>query len=129
MFKAFNKPALTRRQRFTRAIIFGSLITLLVTVLNIVLIKVFYLYFIILYLPIGLAIGNVIQYFGKGVQIQFSILAAALTILSILVCDMVAFDFNVAHYLSSYTGVYDTLFALGYRVAAVYFAYNSARVV
>ena len=129
MFKAFNKPALTRRQRFTRAIIFGSLITLLVTVLNIVLIKVFYLYFIILYLPIGLAIGNVIQYFGKGVQIQFSILAAALTILSILVCDMVAFDFNVAYYLSSYTDGYDTLFALGYRVAAVYFAYNSARVV
>jgi len=129
MFKAFNKPALTRRQRFTRAIIFGSLITLLVTVLNIVLIKVFYLYFIILYLPIGLAIGNVIQYFGKGVQIQFSILAAALTILSIFVCDMVAFDFNVAYYLSSYTDGYDTLFALGYRVAAVYFAYNSARVV
>lgn len=129
MFKAFNKPALTRRQRFTKAIIFGSLITLLITIVNIVLIKVFHLYFVILYLPIGLAIGNAIQYFGKGVQIQFSILAAALTVLCILVCDMVAFGFDISYYLTSYTGGYDTLFAIGYRVAAVYFAYNSARVV
>ncbi len=129
MFKAFNKPALTRRQRFTRAILFGSLFTLLITILNVILIKVFHLYFVILYLPIGLAIGNVIQYFGKGVQIQFSILAAVLTAACILFCDMVAYDFNITYYLSTFTGGYDTLFDIGYRVAAGYFAYSSARVV
>ncbi len=129
MFKAFNKPALTRRQRFTRALIFGSLFTILMTVLNVVLIKVFHLYFVILYLPIGLVIGNVIQYFGKGVQIQFSILAAVFTVVCILVCDMVAYNFDMAYYLSTFTGGYDTLFDIGYRVAAVYFAYSSARVV
>ncbi len=129
MFKAFNKPALTRRQRFTRAILFGSLFTLLITIVNIILIKVFHLYFVILYLPIGLAIGNIIQYFGKGVQIQFSILAAVLTAVCILVCDLVAFNFDIGFYLSTFTGGYDTLFDIGYRVAAVYFAYSSARVV
>ncbi|MDI9541023.1 MAG: hypothetical protein QM204_06085 [Bacillota bacterium] len=129
MFKAFNKPALTRRQRFTRAILFGSLATFLITILNIVLIKAFHLYFVILYVAIGWVIGNAIQYFGKGVQIQFSILAAVLTAVCILICDLVAYDFNIAFYLSSFTGGYDTIFELGYRVAGVYLAYVNARVV
>ncbi|MGI6608584.1 MAG: hypothetical protein ACOX1F_06415 [Erysipelotrichaceae bacterium] len=129
MFKAFNKPALTRRQRFTKAVVFGGLFTLLVTILNIILIKVLHLHFDILYLAIGFGIGYVIQYFGKGVQIQFSILAAVLTAVCILICDLVAFDFNIPYYLSIFTSGYDTLFALGYRIAGVYFAYRNARVV
>lgn len=129
MLKVFNKPALTRRQRFTKAILSGSLFTLLAIVLNIVLIKVFHLYFVILYLAIGLGVGYVIQHFGKGVQVQFSILAAGLTAVCIIICDLVAYDFNLFSLLSSFTDSYNTLFALGYRIAGVYLAYSNARVV
>ena len=130
MFEVFNKPALTRRQRFIRAIISGCLFTLLVTILNLILIKVYYLYFVILYLAIGLCIGYVIQYFGKGVQIQFSILAAILATACILVCDLVAYDFNLTYLLRTFTvGGSEVLFSIGYRVVGIYLAYSNARVV
>ena len=70
MFKAFNKPALTRRQRFTRAILFGSLATFLITILNIVLIKAFHLYFVILYVAIGWVI--VMQFNTLAKEYKFS---------------------------------------------------------
>lgn len=130
MLKVFNKAALTRKQRFTKAIFFGCLATVLITGLNIVLIKVFDLYISFLYLLVGVGIGYCIQYFGKGVQIQFSLLAVGLTLFVILISDAIAYDFafkDLIYDLTSY-GI-SSLWGLGYRIAGLYLAYRYARVV
>ncbi|MDO4378734.1 MAG: hypothetical protein Q4C64_06255 [Erysipelotrichia bacterium] len=130
MLKVFNKNALTRKQRFSKAILFGCLATLLAVVLNLILIKVFYVYFSILYLAIGLGIGYCIQYFGRGVQIQFSLLAAGLTLLTIIICDLTAFNFDVRSILTSLTSYgLDSLIDLAYRIVGIYLAFRYARVV
>ncbi len=130
MLQIFNKKALTRKQRFSRALLFGLLATLLAILIEYILIKVFHVYFSILFLAIGLGIGYCIQYFGKGVQIQFSLLASILTFIVILVSDLIAFGFDFTSILANISQYgSDSLFELAYRIGSIILAYRYARVV
>ena len=129
MFKIYNKQALTRQQRFSNACIVGIGTSLLCIGVFAALLLLLKIYSPLLFLPMGFLIGYVIQRFGKGVQIQFSILALVLTLVVIFVCDMLAYG-SVQLLLSDLLefGQYSIL-QLIYRAGACYLAYSNARVV
>jgi len=120
MFELFKKPALTRKQRFNKAIIVGVATSILCAILKIFIALFFGFNLSILYLAIGVAIGMAIQRFGKGVQIQFSILAAALTLTVIIICDAVTLGVDGIKYMV--TSLYDIAMRIGAVYAAFYFA-------
>ena len=127
--KIFNKAALTRKQRFSRAVLVGCGCALLAIGIILLLGLQFSLYLSLLYMAVGFGIGYAIQYFGKGVQIQFSLLAAGLTIAVMLVCDWVLLGgpVNIISALTEY-GL-NSLWEIAYRVVAIFLAYRYSRVV
>ena len=129
MFKIYNKQALTRQQRFSNACVVGVGASILCVVLFMALLLFLKIYSPLLLLPMGFLIGYVIQRFGKGVQIQFSLLALGLTLAVIFACDMLAYG-SVQLLLSDLLefGQYSIL-QLIYRAGACYLAYSNARVV
>ncbi len=129
MFKIYNTKAITRQQRFKNAIVVGAAAFALFLIVWFVILNVFHVYFPLLYVAFGLGMGYAIQYFGKGVQIQFSILAAGLTLLLLLVCDLMAFG-SISRLLGLFAEAGTTaLFEIGYRALGLYLAFTTARVV
>jgi cytochrome c biogenesis protein CcdA len=142
MLKVFNSHAISRNQRFTKAIVWGVPIALLIGIVYGVVSFISPFEFSIVYIGIGYLIGYVIKNKGRGVHLRFSILAAGLTILAILIGDVLtffgpaafgsldsvifAFSSTVMLWLSANIG---TLISLLFRVAGVYFAYTNARIV
>ena len=129
MFKIYNTKALTRQQRFKNAVVVGAAAFVLFLVIWFVILKVFGVYFPLLYVAFGYGMGYAIQKFGKGVQMQFSILSVGLMLVLILICDMMAFG-SVGRLLQLFAEAGTTaLFELGYRALALYFAFINARVI
>jgi len=129
MFKIYNTKAITRQQRFKNAIVVGAAAFVLFLIVWFVILNVFHVYFPLLYVAFGFGMGYAIQYFGKGVQIQFSILSAGLTLLLVLVCDLMAFG-SISRLLGLFAEAGTTaLFEIGYRVLGLYLAFTNARVV
>ena len=96
MFQVFNKGALTRNQRMTRAILFGTLASLALCVVYGLISSMMSIEFSYAFVAMGYAIGLVIQKTGRGVQIQFSILGAVLAALTFIFADLIAwFGFSV----------------------------------
>ena len=130
MFKIYNSSAITRKQRFSNAIVVGLATAALCTLAFVLLFRLFSVYFGILFVAMGFAIGWMIQHYGKGVQIQFSILAVVLTLLAIFVSDMFIFGGNfpaiLAFLASSGTG---SLWQIGYRIFACIMAFQNARII
>ncbi|MBQ9036555.1 MAG: hypothetical protein IJ115_03760 [Erysipelotrichaceae bacterium] len=130
MFKIYNSSAITRKQRFSNAIVVGLATAALCTLAFVLLFRLFSVYFGILFVAMGFAIGWMIQRYGKGVQIQFSILAVVLTLLAIFVSDMFIFGGNLpailAFLASSGTG---SLWQIGYRIFACIMAFQNARII
>ena len=130
MFKIYNSSAITRKQRFSNAIVVGLATAALCTLAFVLLFRLFSVYFGILFVAMGFAIGWMIQHYGKGVQIQFSILAVVLTLIAIFVSDMFIFGGNFAAILaflaSSGTG---SLWQIGYRIFACIMAFQNARII
>ena len=125
MLKVFNKAALTRKQRFSRALLVGGVVMALLTAIMVLIILHYGIYIEIVLAGIGFCIGYSIQYYGKGVQIQFSILAAVLTVISILICDFCAYG-GLGGILEIMS--YDFI-SIIIRVAAVVLAYRYARII
>jgi hypothetical protein len=142
MLKVFNSHAISRNQRFTQAIIWGVPTALITGIIYGIVSSVSPFEFSIVYIGIGYLIGYVIKIKGRGVHLRFSILAAGLTILAILIGDVLtffgpeafvsldsvifAFSTTIMLWLSANIG---TLISLLFRVAGVYFAYTNARIV
>lgn len=130
MFKIYNNSAITRKQRFSNAIVVGLATAALCTLAFVLLFRLFSVYFGILFVAMGFAIGWMIQHYGKGVQIQFSILAVVLTLLAIFVSDMFIFGGNfpaiLAFLASSGTS---SLWQIGYRIFACIMAFQNARII
>ena len=130
MFKIYNSSAITRKQRFSNAIVVGLATAALCTLAFVLLFRLFSVYFGILFVAMGFAIGWMIQRYGKGVQIQFSILAVVLTLLAIFISDMFVFGGNfpaiLAFLASSGTG---SLWQIGYRIFACIMAFQNARII
>ena len=89
--KVYNKTALTRNERFIKAIIYGTLATIIIAIgygLIFNFAKIPFM-FSMTYILIGYAIGYVIQIKGKGVHLRFSILAVILTLIAFLFGDLI----------------------------------------
>ena len=126
--KVFNTRALTRKQRFTKALLVGTACALAAIAVLILVWHQFGPYMSLLYIPVGFGIAMAIQNFGRGVQIQFSLLSVFLTLAVIVIVDLYAFGVEgILEILTQY-GI-DSLWEIGYRAVALYLAYRYARVV
>ena len=141
MLKVFNTSILTSKQRFSNALLYGVLSSILMLVVYVFVqrrlpFEIFYLY-----LGFGYLIGMVIQKTGHGVQPKFSILAAVLCFLIILIGDLLVYFPDILSYLQYFPEMitelfgiylamdYTSVFALACRIAAIVAAYYYARVV
>ncbi len=126
--KVFNTRALTRKQRFTKALLIGGGCTLAAALILILLTYQFGFHMSILYVAVGFGIAMAIQHFGRGVQVQFSLLAAGLTLAVIVIVDLFAFGVEGIMEILTQYGI-DSLWEIGYRAAALYLAYRYSRVI
>ena len=90
MFQVFNKGALTRNQRFARAVLFGLLASLGLCIVYGLISSMLHIEFSYAFILIGYLIGITIQKMGRGVQIQFSVLGAVLAALTFIFADLIA---------------------------------------
>ena len=131
MLKIYNTNAITRKQRFQNAVVSGAVAAVICMAVYIVLTSVFSIGFSmsILFVPAGYFIGWVIQRYGRGVQIQFSVLAVALTVLVIIVCDLFVYrSVTLIIYVLTQMG-FDSLWEIGYRALGLILAFQNARVI
>lgn len=124
MFELFTKPALTRKQRFSKALAVGITTALVGLVVRIVLALVYRIDFALLYALIAYLIALAIQKFGRGVQVQFSILAAGLAFAVILIGDLVVYT-NFGQFVAMLSSVFN----VAVRIISVYIAFYFARIV
>ena len=141
MLRVFNSSALSQKQRFGRAILFGSLASIGLLVVYVLVNSVLEWEFSYAYILLGYAIGWVIQTAGRGVQPKFSILAAVLCFLVIFIGDLLVWCPGLLSELSAvgealsfqmtvYTSLsIDGLLTLAFRAVAIYCAYRMARIV
>ena len=142
MFKVYNKQAITRQERFNNALVAGIGATAVITVVYGWLSSLLQIEFSVVYLAIGYAIGWIIQKYGRGVQIQFSILAAVLATFCFLFGDMIelfgfqlfmipeAWPFALQAVLGRLLAAdIHSLLSLAFRLGGIYFAYLKARIV
>lgn len=145
MFEVFNKGALTRNQRFVRALVSGIIVTIVLAVAYGLVAQLLDFEFSVVFVGIGYLIGTTIQKMGRGVQIQFSILGAVLAFLCFFFADIISwFGFSVFSsfgYLGFAAKYWFQVFfsfssidpwlvlSLMFRGLGVYSAYQNSRVV
>ncbi|MCI5773422.1 MAG: hypothetical protein MR210_02565 [Erysipelotrichaceae bacterium] len=142
MYKIFNTNAITRQQRFNRALLCGSIASIVLGLAYGLFASMMRIEFSVVYLGIGYAIAKVILEYGRGVQVRFSVLAAVLCVISIFIGDIIAiFGFQSLFMPQLYGFIFFTyirsllamnvssLLGLLFRLGGVYIAYIYARVV
>ena len=143
MFKIFNTNAISKHQRFTRALLVGIPTSLILAIVYGLIQRALPIEFEIAYIAIGYAIGYVIKEYGHGVHLRFSILAVVLTVLCFSLSETlsyVSFNFVITHpiqiIISIFTNIiswfsfYDisSLLHLLFIIVGVYEAYSNARI-
>ncbi len=141
MYKIFNSQAITRQQRFSRAILVGSVTAFVLAIVYGFISSLMHIEFSIAFVGMGYAIGWVICNYGRGVQLQFSILGAFLAAFSFMIADLIAyFGFAVlvpSNFLPSFIIYVSMLFNLTsissllgflFRAYGVYIAYINSRI-
>ena len=125
MFQVFNKHALTRNQRFMRALLYGTLVSVGLCIAYGLISSLLSIEFSYAFVGIGYLIGLTIQKMGRGVQVKFSVLAAVLAVLT--------FVFGLKTWINLMmnfsTGGVSGLISLLFRGFGVIAAYQSARIV
>ena len=125
MFQVFNQHALTRNQRFLRALFFGTLASIGLCIAYGLISSLLSIEFSYAFVGIGYLIGMTIQKMGRGVQVKFSVLAAVLAVLT--------FVFGLKTWINLMmnfsTGGVSGLISLLFRGFGVIAAYQSARIV
>ncbi len=142
MYKIFNTNAITKKQRFNRALLCGSIAAVVLGLVYGIFSSLIHIEFSIVYLAIGYAIAKVVLEYGKGVQVRFSVLAAVLCVVSIFIGDMISmfglefllvpqlYGTILSVYLRSLLAMdISSLLGLLFRAGGVYMAYIYARVV
>lgn len=142
MIQIFNTQSLTSQQRFTRAIIAGTVGAIVIAVIYGAFMQFIHIESSLLLIAVGYGIAMVIQKAGRGVQQRFSVLGAVLCVIAILIADMIThfgFDglFNLAGWpiyfkllLQMYLGLdIHSLLSIVFRAAAVAVAYQYSRIV
>lgn len=142
MIQIFNTHALTSQQRFTRAIIAGTIGAIVIAVVYGALMQYIRIESSLLLIAVGYGIAMVVQKAGRGVQQRFSILGAVLCVFAILISDIISsFGFSAllnpaiwptcfALLLKMYLSIeFYSLLGIVFRAAAVAVAYQYSRIV
>lgn len=142
MLKVFNSHAISRNQRFAKAVFWGIPTSLLLGIGYGIISFISPFEFSIVYIAIGYLIGYVIKTKGRGVHLRFSILAALLAVTTILIGDVLSFFGleafkSIGNLFYAFTTTFmfwlsvdiGTLLGLLFRAAGVYFAFTNSRIV
>lgn len=142
MIQIFNTHALTSQQRFTRAVIAGTIGAIVIAVVYGSLMQFINIESSLLLIAVGYGIAMVVQKAGRGVQQRFSILGAVLCVFAILIADIITyFGFSAllnpaiwptcfSMLLQMYLSLeYRSLLSIIFRAAAVAVAYQYSRIV
>ena len=127
MLKIYNSNAITRQQRMNNAILFGVGASLVCAIILWVVSNVIGVYMPVLFIPAAYLISWLIRRYGRGVQIQFSLLAVGLTARVIIITDLLTFR-NLQMILLLFTNGASGLWNIGYRAVALILAFQNARV-
>ena len=142
MLRIFNTKALSQNERYIRAIVIGILSALIFSLLYGLVTRLIGIQISILYVVIGFGLSTIIKNQGRGVQMKFSYLGGALTLLSIFIGDMIVFagisaftNFDIFIEISLVvfrfwlSTSFNNLLGLLIRIYAIYYAYNNSRIV
>lgn len=91
MYRIYNSFKLNSNQRFLNALLYGIPTALGLGIAYGYISRILPITFSIVYVGIGYLIGMVIQKFGRGVQVKFSILGAALAGIAFVLSDVVRY--------------------------------------
>ena len=127
MLKIYNRNAITRGQRMNNAILFGTAAVIVCCIILWVVSNVIGVYMPVLFIPAAYLISWLIRRYGRGVQLQFSLLAVGLTALVIIITDLFTFH-NLQTILLLFTNGTSGLWNIGYRAVALILAFQNARV-
>ncbi len=127
MLKIYNRNAITRGQRMNNAILFGTAAAIVCCIILWVVSNIIGVYMPVLFIPAAYLISWLIRRYGRGVQLQFSLLAVGLTALVIIITDLFTFH-NLQTILLLFTNGTSGLWNIGYRAVALILAFQNARV-
>ncbi|TDW16116.1 hypothetical protein EDD63_12820 [Breznakia blatticola] len=139
----FNTDNLRNKQRFPVAMIYGIICSIICAILIAAFYQVFHgWYYSLIYVGAALAIGNVIKYMGRGIDIKFSILAVLCFILCLGLAEFFRYAFmlqTISFQLFTYslTEFFGNLFTADpYNIVRIiiiaysgYVAYYTAKIV
>ena len=91
MYRIYNSFELNSNQRFLNALLYGIPTALGLGIAYGYISRILPITFSIVYVGIGYLIGMVIQKFGRGVQVKFSILGAVLAGIAFVLSDVVRY--------------------------------------
>ena len=91
MYRIYNSFKLNSNQRFLNALLYGIPTALGLGIAYVYISRILPITFSIVYVGIGYLIGMVIQKFGRGVQVKFSILGAVLAGVAFVLSDVVRY--------------------------------------
>ena len=91
MYRIYNSFKLNSNQRFLNALLYGIPTALGLGIAYGYISRILPITFSIVYVGIGYLIGMVIQKFGRGVQVKFSILGAVLAGTAFVLSDVVRY--------------------------------------
>jgi len=91
MMKVYNTRALTRNQRYIRALAAGIVVALACALVGGFIARTIKITFGIVYIGFGWLIGTSMQKVGHGVQLRFSITAAILAFICFMLCDVICY--------------------------------------
>lgn len=91
MYRIYNSFKLNSNQRFLNALLYGIPTALGLGIAYGYISRILPITFSIVYVGIGYLIGMVIQKFGRGVQVKFSILGAVLAGVAFVLSDVVRY--------------------------------------
>ena len=102
----FKPGPMNNQQRFQRALLFGIPIAIVIGVIHYFAEAMLPITFSIIYVIVGYAVGQALQYVSHGIGKEFKYLAVAVYILSIIVSDVFMpsfmYNFSVIPYFMSY---------------------------
>ena len=130
MLNVFNKTAITRNQRFKKALDLSISLTLVFLIAFVLIVNLFHFFPRLLYFAAAFCIAYVISNYGRGVQLRFSILGALCVFVLILVCDLYIVGFDFGYFLADHLSFDFSAISLDLiEIFSIYYAFVNSRVV
>lgn len=143
--KVYNTGLLKNKQRFNIALLVGIISSIvfgfLLAFIHVQFSSIISYFYSLLFVLVGMGIGYLIRYFGRGVEEKFCILAAVCTVIAILLSYffeamlLAGFDFSLFPFYIQYMNAQLFNFTIYgiirfmFIAYAIYMAYYYARIV